>query len=508
MGAGIVTSREMRALEINAEYFGLSNLQLMENAGRSIAFEVLRRFKPMRTHVVVFCGLGGNGGDGFAAARHLLCMGYDVEVIVAGRICEIRHDAALKNLSALRHLLDDTRLREVKDSAEAFDVKADVVVDALLGIGLKGVVREPTLELVKRINSMSAFRIAVDISTGMDSDTGEVLGEAVRADLTVTFHKMKPGLLKAADVVGELVVSDVGLPEAFEELVGPGDVSLVVKPRPLQSHKGDFGRLLVLGGSRIYSGAPVLASLAALRTGVDLVYTMAPEKTAYSIGSMSPSLISVKLKGNRLNSENVGEIRGYLERSTAAVIGPGLGLHQETKDAVLQVIEAVEEMGTPLVLDADGLKAVAEYGRKLQVPTIMTPHPGEYSVLTGEKLPEDLEERKEKVKRTASLFHTVILLKGYPDIVSDGGRVKLNFSGNPGMTVGGTGDVLAGIVGALLAQGADHFEAAAAGSFINGAAGDFAREERGYHIIPTDLLEWIPKVVDNPMSHVKVREDN
>ena len=288
MGAGVVTSREMRALEVNAEYFGLSNLQLMENAGRSIAFEVSSRFKPKRTHVAIFCGLGGNGGDGFAAARHLLCMGYDVEVIVAGRTCEIRHDAALKNLSALRRVLDDTRLREVKDSAEAFDVKADVVVDALLGIGLKGVVREPTLELVKRINSMSAFRLAVDISTGMDSDTGEVLCEAVKADLTVTFHKMKPGLLKATDVVGELVVRDVGLPEAFEELVGPGDVSLVVKPRPLQSHKGDFGRLLVLGGSRIYSGAPVLASLAALRTGVDLVYTMAPEKTAYSIGSMSP----------------------------------------------------------------------------------------------------------------------------------------------------------------------------------------------------------------------------
>lgn len=504
----VITTREMRALEINTEYSGLSNLQLMENAGRGVAVEVSSRFKPKGTHVAVFCGLGGNGGDGFTAARHLIGMGYDVEVIVAGQMSEIKHDAALKNLSTLRHLLDQDRLREVKDSSEAFDVEAEIAVDALLGIGLKGVMRAPTLEIVKKINSMSAFRLAVDIPTGIDSDTGEVLGGAVKADLTVTFHKMKPGLLKAIDIVGEIVVRDVGIPEAFENRVGPGDVSLVVKPRPSQSHKGDFGRLLVLGGSRIYSGAPVLASLAALRTGVDIVYTMAPEKTAYSISSMSPSLISIKLTGDHLNVENVPVIREYLQRSTAAVVGPGLGLHQETQDAVSKVIEAAEEMGKPLVLDADGLKAVAEDKRQHRVHTIMTPHPGEYTVLTGKELPKDLEERKKKVKRTASRLNTVVLLKSYPDIISDGERVKLNFSGNPGMTVGGTGDVLAGIAGALLAQGVNCFETATASAFINGAAGDFAREERGYHIIPTDLLNWIPHVMDDPMSHVKVREDN
>jgi NAD(P)H-hydrate epimerase len=496
----------MRTLETNAEYFGISPLQLMENAGRNVALEVSARFPSKKTRVAIFCGLSGNGGDGFVAARHLLSMGYPVEVIVAGRPVDITHEAALKNWDSLQTLRDSIKILEVTDSSRIPDAKADVVVDALLGVGLKGIPRQPVLQLIKTLNEMQALRIAVDIPTGLDSDTGEVLGEAVKARLTVTFHKAKPGLLKAKEHVGELLVKDIGLPKAFEEFTGPGDVALVAKPRTAESHKGDFGKLLVVGGSETYSGAPALVALAALRTGVDLVYVAAPEKTAYAISSMTPDLITLKLEGKRLNPDSVPQIKEYLKRVTAAAIGPGLGLDSETKRAVEGILAAAEETKTPLLLDADGLKAFAEFKRPLQVPLVLTPHPGEYAILTGKELPSNLSEKAEKVTKTAEKLGAVVLLKGSTDIISDGRRVKFNFTGNPGMTVGGTGDVLSGVVAAFLAQHADPFEAAVAGAFINGAAGDFVKNERGYHMVATDLIDWIPKVMDDPMSHLKVRK--
>jgi len=506
MEANVITSREMRALEVNAEYFGVSRLQLMENAGRSIASEISARFQSKKTRVAVFCGLGGNGGDGFAATRHLLSLGYPVEVVVAGKTADIKHEAAQKNWFALQFLHNSIKLHEVTDSSQIPDVEADIAVDGLLGIGLRGAPRQPILQLVKTINEMQAFRLAVDTPTGLDSDSGEVLGEAVKADLTITFHKAKPGLLKAETYVGELLVKNIGLPKAFERFAGPGDVTLVVKPRPVESHKGDFGRLLVVGGSETYSGAPALVARAALRTGVDLAYVAAPEKTAYTISSATPNLITIKLKGTHLNPDNIFQIKQHLEKATAVVIGPGLGLHSETKEAVEHLVAAAEETRTPLLLDADGLKAFAEFKRPLQVPLVLTPHAGEYSILTGKELPSSLEEKAEKVKKTALKLGAVVLVKGNIDVISDGERVKLNFTGNPGMTVGGTGDVLSGVVGAFLAQQANPFEAAVAGAFINGAAGDFVRSEKGYHMVATDLLEWIPKVIDDPMSHLKVRK--
>jgi len=479
----------------------------MENAGRVVAVEIASRFKPAEARVAVFCGLGGNGGDGFVVARHLACAGFRVEVVLAGKSTEIGDEAARKNWVALQSLRSSVVLHEVHDSFLAPDVKAEVVVDALLGVGLKGNLRPPILQLVKKINEIRALRVAVDVPTGIDSDSGEVLGEAVRAGLTVTFHRTKPGLEKPKKHVGELVVRDIGLPSEFEGFAGPGDVQLVVKPRSPDAHKGDFGRLLVIGGSEVYSGAPVLVALGALRTGVDLAYIAAPHETAYAISSVSPNLITVKLEGDHLNPRNIALISRYLETSSAVVMGPGLGLHKETKQAVKELIKLVESKKIPLLLDADGLKAFAEFKHKADSPLVLTPHAGEYKLLTGRETTKDLRERAEDVRKTAEELVAVVLLKGHVDVVSDGRRTKLNFTGNPGMTVGGTGDVLSGVVAAFLAQGADPFEAAVAGAFINGAAGDFVQCEKGFHMVPTDLLDWIPRVMDDPMSHVKVRRE-
>jgi NAD(P)H-hydrate epimerase len=246
-------------------------------------------------------------------------------------------------------------------------------------------------------------------------------------------------------------------------------------------------------------------ALAALRTGVDLAYVAAPEKTAYAISSISPDLITVKLEGHYLNPSNIPALKSHIDAVNAVVLGPGLGLHSETKEAVKSIIETVDNAGKPLLLDADGLKAFAEFKRKLRVPMVLTPHSGEYAILTGKKLSEGLGERLAEVQGTATELGAVVLLKGNVDVVAAENRVKLNFTGNPGMTVGGTGDVLSGVVGAFLAQQVGPFEAAVAGAFVNGAAGDFVAEEMGYHMVAGDLIEWIPRVLDDPMSHLKVR---
>jgi NAD(P)H-hydrate epimerase len=379
------------------------------------------------------------------------------------------------------------------------------VVDALLGTGTKGKLKAPLAQFVEHINSLKAFRVAVDVPTGIDSDTGDVLGNAVKADLTVTFYKPKKGLAAAKDYVGELVIGDIGLPLELETFAGPGDVILVTKNRTSTAHKGDFGRALFVGGSEVFSGAPALMSMAALRTGVDIAVTAAPEKTAHDIASMSPNLISVKLQGSHLNPKNMVIVKEYLNDVDAVVVGPGAGLHSETKEFIKNCVDAVEKAGKALLLDADGLKAFASFKRPLKVPLVLTPHAGEFAILTGKTLPDNLEERIQEVKHAASELGAVILLKGKVDIISDGKRIKLNFTGNAGMTVGGTGDVLSGVVGALLAQKADPFEAAVAGAFVNGAAGDFVAEKIGYHMVATDLLDFIPQALVDPMSHVKVQ---
>ncbi len=501
-----ITSREMRALEMNSEYYGVSRLQLMENAGKSVAEEIANRFKPDNTKVAVFCGLGGNGGDGFVAARHLISLGFKVEVILAGKSHEISDESAQKNWCALQSLRKGLTIRVVYDSSAIPDSEANVVVDALLGIGLKGVPRPPILQMVGKINGMNAFRLAVDVPTGIDSDTGSVLGEAVKANLTVTFHKLKPGLTEAKEHVGEVIVKGIGIPLEFEQFVGPGDFQLVAKRRLPEAHKGEFGKLLVVGGSEVFSGAPFFVASAALRAGVDLAYIAASSKTAYAISGMSPDMITIKLDGDHLNTRNVATVRPFLEKSSAVAIGPGLGLHRETKEAVKELIRVAEEAKLPILLDADGLKAFAEFKHQAKTPMVLTPHSGEYQILTGNELSEDLNNRVEEVREAAHELNATILLKGHVDVISDGKRVKLNFTGNPGMTVGGTGDVLSGLVAAFLSQGADPFEAAVAGAFINGAAGDFVKAEKGYHMVASDLLGWIPCIMDDPMSHAKVRE--
>lgn len=490
-----ISSIEMKALELNSEYLGVSTLQLMENAGKAVAEEISKRFKP-NAKVTVFCGTGRNGGDGLVAARHLASLGFKVSVKLIGKESDLKSSIVVKNWEAVKSMLWSIETQILPDSSVVNSCESDVIIDALLGTGAKGLLKQPILQAVKAINESKGFKVAVDIPTGIDSDSGEILGDAVKADLTVTFHKPKFGLKKAKEFCGEVKVAEIGIPLEAELFAGPGDVELVKKPRSLEAHKGDFGRLLIIGGSETYIGAPTFVGLAALRVGVDLVYIASPEKTAYAISTISPNLITIKLFGDHLSLDNLGEIQSLIKRVDAVVVGPGLGTHKETEEALKKIFNVLNEFKKPFLIDADAIKTFGETKINLEAPVILTPHAGEFEKLTGVKPSSLIRERIEEVKEAARKFKAVILLKGYVDVISNGEKFKLNFTGNPGMTVGGTGDVLAGIAGAFLAQGIDPFKSAVAAAFINGVAGDTAYSEKGYHIVSTDLIEKIPKAID------------
>jgi NAD(P)H-hydrate epimerase len=305
---------------------------------------------------------------------------------------------------------------------------------------------------------------------------------------------------------GEIKVADIGIPPEASAYVGPGDVEAVLARRSPEAHKGEFGRLLVVGGSEVFTGAPALVAMAAYRAGTDLVFVAAPEEAAQAIASISPNLITIKLRGDNFSLSHVRTLREHLERASALAIGPGLGLDRKTIPAVRRIVEIAIQRKKPLLLDADGLKALGIMKKRpFDGRTVVTPHPGEFQAISGKAPSRDLKFRADEVKQLAFRTGSVVLLKGHVDIVSDGSRVKLNHTGNPAMTVGGTGDVLSGIVAGLMAQGVDPFRAAVAGAFVNGAAGDFAQQRFGDHLTPTDLLKEIPKVMLDPMSHKHIQ---
>jgi len=487
----------MKALDINASYLGVTAQLLMENAGAAVAEVVRSRAKGGK--VVIVAGLGGNGGDGLVAARHLAAT-HEVRVFLLGDPKVIRNEGTLRNWEILQRMYT-VKVFAVRGPEEARGLmsalsEADVIVDAILGTGVKGAVSGLLKDVIEAINSSKGLKVAVDVPSGLDPDEGKIKGIAVKADVTVTFHAPKLGLLnpKVKGYVGELVVKPIGMPPDAELLCGPGDFFLVLKERRPWSRKGDFGKVLVIGGSRLYSGAPALSAMAALRAGADIAVIACPSSVANVIRGFSPNLIVRPVGREFITEDDVDELLDLAEGFDSIVIGPGLGLEEATKRAVASFVKGMKDK--PLVVDADALKAVALdldalKGKKV----VLTPHAGEFKLLTGTSLTEDVEERREVVQEAASMLGATILLKGHVDIISDGRRTKLNKTGNPGMTVGGTGDVLTGITATFLAWSKDPFESACAAAFLNGLAGDLALKELGHHMMATDIIERIPKAI-------------
>ncbi|BDC18298.1 NAD(P)H-hydrate dehydratase [Acidianus sp. HS-5] len=492
----MITTKRMRALEINSEALGVPTLLLMENAGRSVKDEIVKKLGSVKDKsIYVFIGHGGKGGDGLVAARHLAIEGAKVTVILLG---ENKHKDALLNLSTVQEMDYSINIIIIKDPEDLKPVEGDILIDALLGTGFSGKPREPFRTAIKVFNASKGFKVSIDVPSGVDSDTGEAPGDYVIPNLVVTFHDMKAGLSKFNF---ETKVENIGIPPEAEIYVGPGDLMFNIKKREMKSRKGAGGRVLIIGGSKTFSGAPSLSGLASLRTGADLVYVASPGQTAYTIASYSPDLIAIKLSGENINSKNLEELKPWIEKSNAVVIGPGMGLAEETVEASKEIVSYLKEINKPAVIDADALKAIK--GFTLYPSAVITPHAGEFKIFFGYAVKDNPRERITQVINSAKNANCVVLLKGYFDVISDGTNFRLNKTGNPGMTVGGTGDTLTGIVATLMAQGLSSFDAASIGAFINGLAGSLAYAKYSNHITPSDLIDEIPEVINNPLESFK-----
>lgn len=468
----------------------------MENAGCGIANAIQKRFE--KGTVIILAGTGNNGGDSFVAARHL--KEFNVRVLMLGGSKNIRTKEARRNWELLQE--DSCVLRDVKDASQLnVDMlrDADVIVDAILGTGVEGAIKEPAYSAIDYINrcKKKIFILSVDVPSGMNPDTGDA-EKCVSADLTVSFHKPKPGLLRknVASMVGELEVVNIGISRIMEMTAGPGDLRLVLGRDP-ESHKGDNGRILIIGGGA-YTGAPALAALSGtalsgLRAGADIVTIAAPKSVADVIASFSPNLIVRKMSANVLVKNDVPRLKKLIETHHVVALGMGLGTDKKTVEAVREIAPLCNK----LVVDADALSM-------LQLPAkkgmIITPHGGEFEKISGKKLSGGLMSRCETVKTFSRKNRCVTLLKEKEDIISDGSRIKINRTGNAGMTVGGTGDVLAGITAALYAIHDDALRAAASAAFISGVAGDLAFDEMGYGFTATDVVDKIPLAVKESMG--------
>ncbi len=486
-----ITSAQMNAIDANCEYLGLNPLQLMENAGAAIAQAVINKIGGgQKSKVILITGRGNNGGDAFVAARHLASgCGIRPKVILLGHAFQIKTEEARRNFDALKH--SNVEILEVTGSTGLLRSEwikdPDIIVDAIFGTGIKGQVREPESTAIDIINTSEAYVISVDVPSGFNPDGGP-FDRSVHADTTLTFHKMKTGLITpdAKKYAGDVRVINIGVCEDAEKYVGIGNLKTLSR-RGTESHKGHSGRILVIGGGA-YSGAPALAALAALRTGADIVTLAVPKSVAGIVASFSPNLIVRALSSDVLCPEDVPQVLEMIGSHDVVIIGMGLGRDERTKEAIVAIIPHCKRV----VVDADAL-----YELKLPPADgcvmIITPHAGEFAQICGTcgtETPTDTSARIEAVMKFSKQNRVVTLLKGNTDIISDGESVLLNRTGNPGMTVGGTGDVLAGIVGALFAVNSS-MDAASCGAFMNGAAGDIAFRSRGYGLLATDVIDNI-----------------
>ncbi len=455
----MISAIDSRVLDANSEALGVPVASLMDNAGKAVADFLTHNYPSEK--ILFVCGPGNNGGDGFAAALRMDPS--RVKVALLKKASEIHTDIARERYSLLEC---DISLYS-KDCIEEYDI----IVDCALGTGISSTVRDPYRQFITDANASEKPIISVDIPSGFGTDL------AIMPHHTVTFHDIKKGM--DASNCGEIIVVDIGIPADASNIVGPGD--MIRYPLPVKdSHKGQNGRLMIIAGGP-YFGAPIMAALAALRVGTDIVRVFTPESSADIVSHSSPVLMVSSLRGDRLLPEHTDVLLRESERFDAALIGPGLGTHPDTVSAIRGFVEGCR---IPMVIDADGITAVADMA--LPENTIVTPHSEEFLKLN----PQGLDQQT-----LSTIIHATILKKGKVDTITDGRRIRWNHTGTSAMTGAGTGDVLAGTVAGLLSKGMSSFDAACLGAFITGMAGEMAFKDRSYGLIATDVIDHIPSVL-------------
>jgi NAD(P)H-hydrate epimerase len=509
-----VTREEIAFLDREAsEKHHIPSSVLMENAGRAVAESVLRNY-PKVQRIAVLAGKGNNAGDGFVAARYL-SKNKSVTLFLFGDPERLKGDA-LSNFQALRSF--PVKIEEFHETSPALNFpnfsSFDLLIDAVFGTGLKGVVEEFYQRIIETANGSGVPILAVDIPSGLDANSGKPLPVAIRASRTVTMGLPKVGLLapSAYEFVGELEVADIGYPPEllFREglkghLLEPSDFKALLPPRKKDSHKGTYGKVLVIAGSLRYRGAANLAAFASLKVGAGLAVLALPRSLCLRNVRKPDEVIHLPLPETEDYTISLQALETALneaEDSKAVVLGPGLSQHPSTRDFVLKFLK---ENPTPTLLDADGLNACASQPEVLlstPAPLILTPHPGELSRLLKVRTAEIQEDRVGVCLKAALDFDSIVVLKGFRTVIGDpAGNFYINPTGNPGMASGGMGDVLAGTIGGLLAQGVTPLEACTLGVYAHGLAGDMVAAETGERgIVASDLLHKLPLALRSLLS--------
>ena len=504
----ICTAEQMRAIDAAAAGdYGIPGMVLMENAGLRL-LEVVEELRERDSRVLIVCGGGNNGGDGFVVARHLLNRGANVQVMLLAEAGRVQGDAGANFAIARRMGVPITQAPSSRVLNRAAE-EADILVDGILGTGAHGRVRGPALAAVKATQRCRGHVIAVDIPSGISADDGAILGEAVRADITVTFALPKLGLYTypGRGYCGDIRVADIGIPPALTtdaslrtNLTDACEAGEMLPERPPDGHKADFGRVAVIGGSTGMTGAVALAGEAALRVGAGLVTVGCAEALNAVLEVKLTEAMTRPLPESQpglLGPECVGAALTLCSEADAVVLGPGLSREPAAQQFARSVIQ---DCPLPLVIDADALFALADAPQSLtkrKAPTIVTPHPGEMAGLLGTSAGEVQSDRLGAARGLAEATGAVVVLKGAGTVIAEpSGEAWLNPTGSDALASGGTGDVLAGMVGGLLAGGCEPPAAAVAGVYYHGAAGD-AAEARGNarSVIAGDLLRTLGDVL-------------
>jgi hydroxyethylthiazole kinase-like uncharacterized protein yjeF len=504
----IVTAQEIKNIDRRAiGDFGIPGAVLMENAAAAIMTAMEKYFDGLEgVRIGILCGKGNNGGDGLALARRLRIIGVPVRVALLSSFDAVKGEAKV-NLSILRKM--DVEIVQNASSRSLADIIAwsDVLVDALLGVGLSSPLKGAYAQAVKMINSSGNPVVAVDIPTGIGADTGAVMGVAVKADLTVTMAFLKRGLVlyPGAGHAGTVRVADIGVPSEVAEkeqlsvnLLDKDSVWGVISNRLPDAHKGYFGHLMIVAGSPGKAGAAIMAAKGALRAGAGLVSVATPNNLVPIIQTRITEAMCVPSAESIEGTLGIGseeELLKSLATKSACAIGPGLSTHYETVQAVRNLVQGLT---VPAVIDADGLNAFVGFTdslKRVKAPVILTPHPGEMGRLLGMSSDDVQKDRIAIASEFAKKHKVTVVLKGAATVVATPqGSVFVNSTGNPGMATGGTGDVLTGMIGSLLAQGYSASQAACLGVYLHGLAGDLAAREKGEaSMIAGDLIEKIPQ---------------
>jgi NAD(P)H-hydrate epimerase len=502
------TTEQMREIERRAaEEAGLPTIVLMEHAGRATAVVALRMLQTRGgRRVLVVCGRGNNGGDGLCAARHLVNAGATVRTYLLARDVDMTGDAAT-NLRALR--ASNTEVDNIVGASDAavrgMTSAADLIVDAIFGTGFQGPAMGIPARAIEAINDSGVAVVAVDVPSGLDADTGRVEGPCVRATVTVTMGLPKLGmaLYPGAAHCGEIVVADLGIPRNIvigsripAEIATAAQVRRFLPPRAPETHKGTYGRVLLVAGSARFVGAPKLVALGALRAGAGLVRLAVPQSVfeAVAAGVVEAMPAGLPDSGGALDADALDPILELAQDADVVAIGPGLS----TAGGVEHVVRGlVSNCDRPMILDADAVNVLRGQHtalRAARAPVVITPHPGELGRLLGVATTEIQRGRVEAARSTARLTGAVTLLKGARTLVADAqGQLVVVPTGNPGMASGGMGDVLTGAIAALVGQGLTPFDAAWVGAYLHGAAGDLLASEIGDRgLLAQEVAERLP----------------